>query len=175
MPKGSVGSAERRCRTAGWLGSRLETDPPGDVNRLRGYVRVAHQLGFSTMPILWNGNTLNPDLLQSAFRAGGEVCVNAIVEGVKDEPGLLMGDVMDEPFTNDCPDHATAWRSAPSPMTWACGSRSVASGMEGSLRALSVQCEWTRDGAGGADQGRAAAGKAAARDDWRRVGFSPPF
>lgn len=90
-----------------WLSIEdYERNPKGYVNRLREYIRVSHQLGFSTMPILWNGNYLNPDTLQPASRARGDVYVKAIVEGVKNEPGLLMWDIMNEPFTNDYHDKA---------------------------------------------------------------------
>jgi hypothetical protein len=90
-----------------WLSfEEFEKDPQAYVHRLREYIRVSHRLGFSTMPILWNGNYLNPDTLQPAFRARGDVYVKAIVEGVKDEPGLLMWDIMNEPFTNDYHDKA---------------------------------------------------------------------
>jgi Cellulase (glycosyl hydrolase family 5) len=57
-------------------------------------------MGFSTMPILWNGNNLNPDTLKPAFRPRGDAYVKAIVEAIKDEPGLLMWDIMNEPFSN---------------------------------------------------------------------------
>ena len=53
------------------------------------------------MPILWNGNSLNPDTLKPEFRPRGDAYVKAIVEAIKDEPGLLMWDVMNEPVTND--------------------------------------------------------------------------
>ena len=90
-----------------WLSFEdYEKDPEAYVNRLREYIRVSHRLGFSTMPILLNGNYLNPDTLQTAFRARGDAYVKAIVEAVKDEPGLLMWDIMNEPFTNDFHDKA---------------------------------------------------------------------
>lgn len=91
-----------------WLSfEEHEKDPQGYLNRLRDYIRVSHRLGFSTMPILWNGNYLNPDTLQTEFLARGDAYVKAIVEGIKDEPGLLMWDVMNEPFTNDYHNKAT--------------------------------------------------------------------
>ncbi|HWB87480.1 MAG TPA: hypothetical protein VG675_25280 [Bryobacteraceae bacterium] len=77
-----------------------ERDPEGYINRLRNYIRTSQRLGFSTMPILWNGNNLNPDTLKPAFRPRGDAYVKAIVEAIKDEPGLLMWDIMNEPFTN---------------------------------------------------------------------------
>ena len=90
-----------------WLSfDDYEKEPQAYVNRLRDYIRVSQRLGFSTMPILWNGNYLNPDTLNPAFRARGDAYVKAIVEAVKDEPGLLMWDIMNEPFTNDYHDKA---------------------------------------------------------------------
>lgn len=90
-----------------WLSFEdYEKDPEAYVNRLREYIRVSHRLGFSTMPILWNGNYLNSDTLQTAFRARGDAYVKAIVEAVKAEPGPLMWDIMNEPFTNDYHDKA---------------------------------------------------------------------
>lgn len=73
-----------------WLNYQAyERDPQTYIERLRNYIRTSQRLGFSTMPILWNGNNLNPDTLKPAFRARGDAYVKAIVEGVKDEPGLL--------------------------------------------------------------------------------------
>jgi len=78
-----------------------EQDPEGYINLLRTYIRACHRLGFSTMPILWNGNNLDPATIKPEFRAAGDAYVKAIVEAIKDEPGLLMWDIMNEPFTND--------------------------------------------------------------------------
>jgi len=92
-----------------WLShEEFEKDPQAYINRLREYIRVSHRLGFSTMPILWNGNYLNPETLDPAFRARGDSYVKAIVEGIKGEPGLLMWDIMNEPFTNEYHDRAAA-------------------------------------------------------------------
>lgn len=90
-----------------WLSfEEFEKDPQGYVNRLREYVRVSHRLGFSTMPILLNGNYLNPETLKADFRPRADAYVKAIVEALKDEPGLLMWDIMNEPFTNDYHDRS---------------------------------------------------------------------
>jgi len=90
-----------------WLSFEdYEKDPQAYVNRLRDYIRVSHRLGFSTMPILLNGNCLNPDTLKTAFSQRGDAYVKAIVGAVKAEPGLLMWDIMNEPFTNDYHDKA---------------------------------------------------------------------
>jgi hypothetical protein len=85
-----------------WLSYQgYEKDPQGFIDRLRNYIRTSKRMGFSTMPILWNGNSLNPDTLKPEFRARGDAYVKAIVEAIKDEPGLLMWDIMNEPVTND--------------------------------------------------------------------------
>jgi hypothetical protein len=84
-----------------WLNYQgYEKDPKGYIDRLRNYIRTSHKLGYSTMPILWNGNSLNPDTIKPEFRPRGDVYVKAIVEAIKDEPGLLMWDIMNEPLTN---------------------------------------------------------------------------
>ena len=92
-----------------WLSYQAyEKDPNAYIESLRNYIRTAHGLGFSTMPILWNGNNLNPDTLKREFRPRGDAYVKAIVEAVKDEPGLLVWDIMNEPFTNSYYERATA-------------------------------------------------------------------
>jgi hypothetical protein len=84
-----------------WLSYQAyEKDPKAYIERLRNYIRISHSMGYSTMPILWNGNNLNPDTIKPEFRARGDVYVKAIVEAVQNEPGLLMWDIMNEPFTN---------------------------------------------------------------------------
>ncbi len=92
-----------------WLSYQAyERDPQGYINRLRTYIRISHRLGFTTMPILWNGNGLDPATLKPDFRPKGDVYVKAIVEAIKDEPGLLMWDIMNEPLWNDYVNEAPA-------------------------------------------------------------------
>ena len=55
-----------------WLNyGGYEKDPKGYIDRLRNYIRTSHKLGYSTMPILWNGNNLNPDTIKPEFRPRG--------------------------------------------------------------------------------------------------------
>ena len=85
-----------------WLGYRFyERDPQAFIARLKNYIRTSNRMGFTTMPILWNGNDIDPATLKPEFRPRGDAYVKAVVEAVKDEPGLLMWDIMNEPVTND--------------------------------------------------------------------------
>ncbi len=91
-----------------WLSYQAyEKDPQGYIEKLRNYIHTSKRLGFSTMPILWNGNSLTPEMLKPEFREGGDTYVKAIVNAVKDEPGLLMWDIMNEPLWNDYYNNAT--------------------------------------------------------------------
>ena len=65
------------------------------------YVRTAYEMGFTTMPILFNGNGLNPEILEPAFYEEGDAYVKDIVMALKDEPGIIMWDIMNEPSCND--------------------------------------------------------------------------
>jgi hypothetical protein len=85
-----------------WLGYRFyERDPQAFIARLKNFIQTSHRMGFTTMPILWNGNDIDPATLKPEFRPRGDAYVKAVVEAVKDEPGLLMWDIMNEPVTND--------------------------------------------------------------------------
>jgi hypothetical protein len=57
-----------------WLNYQgYERAPEKYIDRLRNHIRTSHRMGFSTMPILWNGNGLNPDTLKPEFRTRSEV------------------------------------------------------------------------------------------------------
>ncbi len=84
-----------------WLSYRdFERDPSLYAERLKGYVRVCHECGYSVMPIIWNGNMLDPAILDSEFREKAEAYVACVAEALKDEEGLLMYDIMNEPTCN---------------------------------------------------------------------------
>lgn len=85
-----------------WLSYRgYQANPQTYIEKLRTYIRISYKLGISTMPILWNGNNLDTAILEKSFRTTGDKYVKAIIDAVKDEPGLLMWDIMNEPCTND--------------------------------------------------------------------------
>ena len=51
-----------------WLNYRdYEKYPQHYIARLRTYIRATHNLGYSTMPILFNGNGLDPNTLKPEF------------------------------------------------------------------------------------------------------------
>lgn len=76
-------------------------DPPAYIAKLRNYVRTAHSMGISTMPILWNGNNIDVSILEDDYRPTGEQYVAEVVNALKGEAGLLMWDIMNEPTCND--------------------------------------------------------------------------
>jgi hypothetical protein len=76
-------------------------DPAGYIEKLKNYIQTAYKMGITTMPILWNGNMLDPAILKKEFREKGDTYVKAVVEAIKDEPGLLVWDIMNEPSCND--------------------------------------------------------------------------
>lgn len=85
-----------------WLPmDRYKAAPDEFVKKLKTYVRIAHEMGFGVMPILWNGNGLNPDILKKGYREEADAYVRDIVGALKDEPGLFIWDIMNEPTCND--------------------------------------------------------------------------
>jgi hypothetical protein len=91
-----------------WLSTRSYQQNPEDfINRLRTYVRIAHSMGISTMPILFNGGSLNSTTLDPSAWPQQEEYVKAVVDALKKEPGLLMWDIMNEPSWNDYYNQAT--------------------------------------------------------------------
>lgn len=84
-----------------WLSYKeFAKEGAGYVDALRQYIRVCDSEGVTVMPILFNGNGIAPAILEEAFLPEGETFAKAIVEGVKDEPGLIMWDIMNEPPCN---------------------------------------------------------------------------
>jgi hypothetical protein len=84
-----------------WLSyTAYERNPADFLKSIQSYIRTAYKLGITTMPILFNGNNLNPDTLKPDFRPRGDAYVKGVVESLKGEPGLIMWDIMNEPLTN---------------------------------------------------------------------------
>ena len=83
-----------------WFSQRAyERNPEEYIDRVVNYVRTCNDHGVSVMPILFNGSF--PQLLEEEAIEAGEKYVTAIVNALKNEEGLLMWDVMNEPRMND--------------------------------------------------------------------------
>lgn len=76
-------------------------DPEAYISKLRRYVRTAHAMGITTMPILWSG--IRPSILEKDYLPTGEAYVADVVGALKDEDGLLMWDIANEPTCPDIP------------------------------------------------------------------------
>ena len=70
------------------------------VKQVVDFVRVCHSCGYKSMPILFNGNCLDPRSVQPAAFEFADHFTTDIVQSLKEEPGLLMFDMMNEPLCN---------------------------------------------------------------------------
>ena len=75
-----------------------ERDGNAYLARLKESVRIAFDCGYRTMPIFFNGNGENSASLPDDRRGAMEDYVRDTVNALKDEPGLLMWDAMNEPL-----------------------------------------------------------------------------
>ncbi len=104
-----------------WL-SRPVFESRGDeyVQEVVRFVRVCDENGYKAMPILFNGNMLDPKTVQAEFYERCDAFATAFVTALKDEPGLLMFDVMNEPlccdYINKAPENE---RKARKEVIWA--------------------------------------------------------
>ncbi len=80
----------------GWY----ERNPEKYIADLVNYVRICYDCGYQVMPILFNGNFLDPETLTETYYERNDIYARAVVESLKDEPGLLMWDIMNEPACN---------------------------------------------------------------------------
>ena len=60
-------------------------DPKGYVERVRAFVRIAWENGYYSMPILFNGNMINPKMLDDGEWANCAAYAKDIVLALKDE------------------------------------------------------------------------------------------
>ncbi len=83
-----------------WFSQRAyESNPEEYIKRVLNYVRTCNKNGVTVTPILFNGTF--PALLEKNAKAACEKYVTAIVNALKNEEGLLMWDIMNEPEMND--------------------------------------------------------------------------
>ena len=93
----------------GWLSFHAwERDGAAYLARVKKSVQIAYDCGYRTMPILFNGNGENSASLPDERRPAMEQYVQETVAALRDEPGLLMWDAMNEPlccwWINGCED-----------------------------------------------------------------------
>ncbi len=90
-----------------WLSyEAYERDGEPYIRWLQRFVQLCHGQEVNVMPILFNGNGLDPAILEADFTPRGERFAEAVVAALRDEPGLLMYDIMNEPPCNDLILHA---------------------------------------------------------------------
>ena len=90
-----------------WMGPRQwERDPQGFIKTLKNYIAICHSMGYTVMPILFNGNGLDPEMIKDENWPAAEKYIRAVVGAVKGTPGLLCWDIMNEPTCNDYHNHA---------------------------------------------------------------------
>lgn len=71
------------------------------IQRIVKFVRLCDECGYKSMPILFNGNGLNPATIEPDAYPKADAFTTALITALKDEPGLLMFDMMNEPLCND--------------------------------------------------------------------------
>lgn len=98
-----------------WI-SPYEFEKSGEayLQKVQRFVRICFECGYTSMPILYNGNGIpceeNPRYFSEEFLPVHDAYMDKAVELLKDEPGLLVWDVMNEPevsyFVRNCEDPA---------------------------------------------------------------------
>lgn len=85
-----------------WLSfARYEEDPEKFINDVVRFVRNAYDMGITTMPVLLSsGRVLHEDYDNGCFSRIDKYVAD-VVAALKDEPGLFMWDIMNEPSYND--------------------------------------------------------------------------
>ena len=97
------------------------------IQQVVAFVRVCDSCGYKSMPILFNGNMLNPKTIQPEAYEAADKFTTAVVNALKDEPGLLMFDMMNEPLCNPYINQAPAdQRAARKEETWSFLRREIA-------------------------------------------------
>jgi hypothetical protein len=82
--------------------ARYESEGDAYIQGIKRKVQIAYECGYTSMPILFNGNGMTnddePKTLSPEYRKIQEEFCEKMIEALKDEPGLLMWDVMNEPM-----------------------------------------------------------------------------
>ena len=82
-----------------WLSFHAwEKEGKAYLDRLKKAIAIAYESGYRTMPILFNGNGENSASLPDDARPAMRKYVEETVAALRDEPGLLLWDAMNEPL-----------------------------------------------------------------------------
>ena len=86
-----------------WLSYRgWQRDRDAFIKNIKGFIETAYENGITVMPIIFNGNGLDPETLSDEWmRNVGDKYVRDLIGELKDEPGVIMYDIMNEPSCND--------------------------------------------------------------------------
>ena len=90
-----------------WM-SQAQYEKRGDayLDEIVNFMRVCDECGYKCMPILFNGNMLNPATIMPEAYEKADAYATAVVNKLKSEPALLMFDVMNEPLCSPYIDQA---------------------------------------------------------------------
>jgi len=90
-----------------WL-SQTVYEQNGDayIKQIVDFVRLCDECGYKCMPILFNGNMLDPKRIQPDAYEAADAYATTVINALKDEPGLLMFDLMNEPLCSSYIDKA---------------------------------------------------------------------
>lgn len=86
-----------------WLSPfEWQRDRDSFIKHTRDFISVAYENGITVMPIIFNGNGLDPQTLEPEWQKNvGDAYVADLVSCLKSEPGIIMWDIMNEPSCND--------------------------------------------------------------------------
>ncbi len=86
-----------------WLSPfEWQRDRDSFIKHTRDFISVAYENGITVMPIIFNGNGLDPQTLDPEWQKSvGDAYVTDLVSCLKSEPGIIMWDIMNEPSCND--------------------------------------------------------------------------
>jgi len=85
-----------------WMSMRFwNMDREGFCKNLKTYVHECWENGISTMPIFWNGNGLDKATYTEEEWVEIEEYVKACCDAVRDEEGVIMWDIINEPGCSD--------------------------------------------------------------------------
>lgn len=86
-----------------WLSqSECEANPKEYLDMIEKFMKICHKYNVTSMPIFWNGNFIKEfeEPSEEEYKKAFDYAT-AVIERFKDEPYILMWDVINEPMCND--------------------------------------------------------------------------